>query len=93
MKIELTPQSEADLKTGILELIENYLEVRDKVKPRVLGLISSEELKDELGIGYTTLKKWEDNGLKPYQPPIEDTRKVFYKVSDVLKFLGVENGR
>ncbi|HEM3666906.1 TPA: XRE family transcriptional regulator [Streptococcus suis] len=93
MKIELTPQSEADLKTGILELIENYLEAREKVKPRTLGLITAEQLKDELGIKNKTLKRWEDNGLRRYQPPIEDTRKIFYRVSDVLKFLGVENGK
>lgn len=86
----LSKESEHSLTHGLLAIVEKYLEARDKVKPRVLGLISSEELKDELGIGYTTLKKWEDNGLKPYQPPIEDTRKVFYKVSDVLKFLGAD---
>ncbi|HFI0151121.1 TPA: XRE family transcriptional regulator [Streptococcus suis] len=90
MKIELTPQSEADLKTGILELIENYLDAREKVKPRVLGLITAEQLKDELGIKNKTLKRWEDSGLRRYQPPIEDTRKIFYRVSDILIFLGVE---
>lgn len=89
----LSKESEHALTHGLLAIVEKYLEAREKVKPRVLGLISSEELKDELGIGYGTLKKWEDNGLKLYQPPIEDTRKIFYKVSDVLKFLGVENGR
>lgn len=86
----LSKESEHSLTHGLLAIVEKYLEARDKVKPRVLGLISSEELKDELGIGYTTLKKWEDNGLKPYQPPIEDTRKIFYKVSDVLKFFGAD---
>ncbi|HFI0036074.1 TPA: XRE family transcriptional regulator [Streptococcus suis] len=93
MKIELTPQSEADLKTGILELIENYLEAREKVKPKLLGLMTAEQLKDELDIEYKTLKRWEDNGLRRYQPPLEDTRKIFYRVSDILIFLGVENGR
>ncbi|MDG3132609.1 XRE family transcriptional regulator [Streptococcus suis] len=88
----LSKESEHTLTHGLLRMVESYLQTREQVKPRVLGLITSEEMKDELGIGYGTLKKWEDNGLKPYQPPIEDTRKVFYKVSDVLKFLGVENG-
>lgn len=90
MRLELTAQSETDLKTGILELIGNYLEAREKVKPRVLGLITAEQLKDELGIKNKTLKRWEDNGLRRYQPPIEDTRKIFYRVSDILIFLGVE---
>lgn len=93
MKIELTPQSEADLKTGILELIENYLEAREKVKPRILGLITAQQVKDELGIEYKTLQRWEKNGLRRYQPPIEDSKKIFYRVSDVLIFLGVEDGK
>ncbi|MCK4004636.1 XRE family transcriptional regulator [Streptococcus suis] len=93
MRLELTAQSETDLKTGILELIENYLVAREKVKPRTLGLITAQQLKDELGIKNKTLKRWEDNGLRRYQPPLEDTRKIFYRVSDILKFLGVENGK
>ncbi|MGQ7480624.1 XRE family transcriptional regulator, partial [Streptococcus suis] len=66
---------------------------REKVKPRTLGLITAQQVKDELGIKDKTLKRWEDNGLRRYQPPLEDTRKIFYRVSDVLKFLGVENGK
>ncbi|HEL1704139.1 TPA: XRE family transcriptional regulator [Streptococcus suis] len=93
MRLELTAQSEIDLKTGILELIENYLEAREKVKPRTLGLITAQQVKDELGIKDKTLKRWEDNGLRRYQPPLEDTRKIFYRVSDILIFLGVENGK
>ncbi|MBL1126045.1 XRE family transcriptional regulator [Streptococcus suis] len=93
MRLELTAQSETDLKTGILELIGNYLEARERVKPKLTGLITAQQLKDELGIKNKTLKRWEDNGLRRYQPPLEDTRKIFYRVSDVLKFLGVENGK
>ncbi|HHT7817000.1 TPA: XRE family transcriptional regulator [Streptococcus suis] len=93
MKLELTAQSEIDLKTGILELIENYLEAREKATTRVTGLITAQQVKDELGIKAKTLKRWEDNGLRRYRPPLEDTRKIFYRVSDVLKFLGVENGK
>lgn len=93
MKIELTPQSEVDLKTGILELIENYLEAREKVKPKLLGLMTAEQLKDELDIEYKTLQRWERHGLRRYQPPLEDTRKIFYRVSDILIFLGVEDGK
>ncbi|HEM5186563.1 TPA: XRE family transcriptional regulator [Streptococcus suis] len=93
MRLELTVQSEIELKTGILELIENYLEAREMVKPRLTGLITAQQLKKELDIEYKTLKRWEDNGLRRYQPPLEDTRKIFYRVSDILVFLGVENGR
>ncbi|MDS6122462.1 XRE family transcriptional regulator, partial [Streptococcus pneumoniae] len=31
--------------------------------------------------------------LRRYQPPLEDTRKIYYKISDIWKFLGVENGK
>ncbi|MGQ7491746.1 XRE family transcriptional regulator [Streptococcus suis] len=93
MRLELTAQSETDLKTGILELIGNYLEARERVKPKLTGLITAQQLKSELDIKDKTLKRWEDNGLRRYQPPLEDTRKIFYRVSDILKFLGVENGK
>lgn len=46
---------------------------------------------DELGLKYNTLRRWEEAGLKRYQPPMEDTRKVYYRVSDILAFLGVYN--
>ena len=90
MRIELTQQSETELKTGILELVETYLNARKQVKPRILGLITAQQVKNELGIKDKTLKRWEDNGLRRYQPPLEDTRKIFYRVSDILIFLGVE---
>ncbi|HEL1914129.1 TPA: XRE family transcriptional regulator [Streptococcus suis] len=89
----LSRESEQDLTHGLLDMVGKYLEVREKVKPRTLGLITAQQVKDELDIEYKTLKRWEDNGLRRYQPPLEDTRKIFYRVSDVLIFLGVENGK
>ena len=81
-----------ELKTKILEAIARYLKSRDTVKPRLTGLISAQEVMDELDVKYKTLQKWEDAGLRRYQPPLEDTRKIYYRISDLLKFLGVENG-
>ena len=81
-----------ELKTKILEAIERYLKSRDTVKPRLTGLISAQEVMDELDVKYKTLQKWEDAGLRRYQPPLEDTRKIYYKISDIWKFFGVENG-
>ena len=89
----LSRESEQDLTHGLLDMVGKYLEAREKVKPRLLGLITAQQIKDELDVEYKTLKRWEDNGLRRYQPPLEDTKKIFYRVSDVLKFLGVENGK
>ncbi|MCC9884028.1 XRE family transcriptional regulator, partial [Streptococcus agalactiae] len=79
----LSKESEQDLTQGVLELVGNYLEVREQPQPRLLGLITAQQIKDELGIKAKTLKRWEDNGLRRYQPPLEDTRKHYYKVSDI----------
>ena len=89
----LSKESEQDLTQGVLELVGSYLEAREQTQPRLLGLITAQQVKDELGIKDKTLKRWEDNGLRRYQPPLEDTRKIFYRVSDILIFLGVENGK
>ena len=51
----LSKESEYDLTHGVLELVENYLEARDTVKPRLTGLISAQEAMDELDIKYKTL--------------------------------------
>lgn len=87
----LSKESEHDLTHGILEVVERYLEAHDRLKPRLTGLISAQQVMDELGVGYNTLKRWEEAGLKRYQPPVEDTRKVYYRISDILAFLGVYN--
>ena len=89
----LSKESEHDLTHGILEVVEKYLEARDLHKQRLTGLISAQEVMDELDIKYLTLQKWEKAGLRRYQPPLEDTRKIYYRVSDIWKFLGVENGK
>ncbi|HEM3201094.1 phage protein [Streptococcus suis] len=89
----LSKESEQDLTHGLLDIVGKYLEGREKVKPRILGLMTAEQLKSELDIEYKTLQRWEKHGLKRYQPPLEDTRKIFYRVSDILIFLGAENGR
>ncbi|HEM3481647.1 XRE family transcriptional regulator [Streptococcus suis] len=89
----LSRESEQDLTHGLLDMVGKYLDAREKVKPRLLGLITAQQIKDELDVEYKTLKRWEDNGLRRYQPPLEDTRKIFYRVSDILIFLGVDNGK
>ena len=89
----LSKESEQELAHGVLDLVENYLGARDTIKPRLTGLISAQVAMEELDIKYKTLQKWENAGLRRYQPPLEDTRKVYYKVSDILNFLGVVTGK
>ena len=88
----LSKESEYELAHGVLNIVESYLGARDLLKPRLTGLMSAQEAMDELDIKYKTLQRWENAGLRRYQPPLEDTRKVYYKVTDLLKFLGVDNG-
>ncbi len=87
----LSKESEYELAHGVLNIVESYLRARDILKPRLTGLMSAQEAMDELDIKYKTLQRWENAGLRRYQPPLEDTRKVYYKVTDLLKFLGVDN--
>ena len=87
----LSKESEQELSQGVLTLIDTFLKSQDKVSQKTLGLRTAKQLKDELDIKDNTLKRFEKNGLKRYQPPLEDTRKVYYKVSDILIFLGADN--
>ncbi|MTB63848.1 hypothetical protein GGG87_02320 [Streptococcus sp. zg-86] len=73
-----------------LKAFSAFLEYYNKPKSKILGLITAQEVQDELGVKWKTLQRWERAGLKRYQPPLEDTRKVFYKITDVLIFLGVD---
>ena len=80
----LSKESEQDLTQGLLELVGSYLEAREQTPPRLLGLIAAQQVMDELEVSYNTLKRWEEAGLKRYQPPVEDSRKVYYRISDIL---------
>lgn len=86
----LSKESENSLKMELLALVAGFLKSYTKPKPRLLGLMTQKQVLEELGIGYLTLQRWEKIGLKRYIPPVEDTRTVFYKVDDILVFLGVE---
>lgn len=90
MKLELSPNAERSLKKAILDLIARFLDSYTKPAPRVLGLMNRTDVAQELGVSKQTLKRWEDDGLRPYSPPMESSKATFYKVSDLLEFLGVE---
>ncbi|MGV2999544.1 MerR family transcriptional regulator [Streptococcus suis] len=52
-----------------------------------LPILTQKELLQQLKISPNTLKSWERKGLSRLEPPIENTRTVFYKISDVIDFL------
>lgn len=86
----LSQEAELALLGRIEFLIDDYLS--HAVLPSrsdLFGLIQQKELIKELGISLVTLHEWERLGLTRYCPPIEGTRKVFYKKSDVMKFLSI----
>ena len=87
----LSKESEESLKMEVLNLVSGFLKSYTKPKPKTLGLITQDELLADLSVSFNTLQRWEQAGLKRYMPPIEGTRTVFYKIDDVLLFLGVEN--
>ncbi len=88
----LSQEAELALLERIEHLINDYLS-HAMLSPHSdsVGLIQQKELIKELGISLVTLHEWERLGLTRYCPPIEGTRKVFYKKSDVMKFLSITN--
>ena len=86
----LSQEAELVLLERIEHLINDYLS-HAMLSPHSdsVGLIQQKELIKELGISLVTLHEWERLGLTRYCPPIEGTRKVFYKKSDVMKFLSI----
>lgn len=89
MKI-FSKETENNLMRSILDLIDNFLKAYTRPPEKILGLITQKQLMNELDIKESTLKRWESLGLKRYMPPVENTKKAYYRVSDVLKFLGME---
>lgn len=75
----------ANIEKQLSILIDLSIDKRDS-KPS-LGILTQKELLEQLNIAPNTLKSWELKGLKRLEPPIEGTRTVYYKVSDVIRFL------
>lgn len=82
---------EAELE--LLEKVGNHLEKRlelEKQRNDSWDLISRADLLEKLGISGTTLNNWEKCGLRPYQSPFENSKKIYYRKSDIYNFLAVE---
>lgn len=88
----LSRESEIEIKVTILELVSTFLDNYETHKC-TLGLMSPKQVQEELQIGRKTLTEWEKAGLKRYKPPIVDSRKIYYKKTDILQFLGGYYGK
>ncbi|WP_156018224.1 helix-turn-helix transcriptional regulator [Streptococcus ruminantium] len=71
----------------IEEMINLLLVLIQKQSHKHLPILTQKELLQELQISPNTLKKWEKRGLQRLEPPVEGTRAVYYKLSDVIDFL------
>ena len=87
----LSEEYQKELAQGVISVLDKVLEGYSKLDKHQLGIITAQQVMDELEVSYNTLKRWEEAGLKRYQPPVEDTRKVYYLKRDILAFLGVYN--
>lgn len=88
----LSKEGEDALNLTFGELFSKFLKNHEKIPPRVTRIITKNRVKQELEVSDNTLAKWERMGLKRYQAPGEDVRKIFYLVDDLHRFLGVEDG-
>ncbi|MCB2847306.1 hypothetical protein K3N62_07520 [Streptococcus dysgalactiae subsp. dysgalactiae] len=82
---------EAELE--LLEKVGCYLEKRWQLELENKDdwdLIPRQDLLEKLDITGTTLKNWEKEGLKSYQSPFENSKKVYYRKSDIYNFLSVD---
>ena len=79
-----------EIARPILEAIQELSKQKEDKKTAQIGLIPQNVVLEELNIDWGTLDKWEDEGLKRYEPPIEKTRKVYYDRDEIRKFLSLK---
>ena len=73
--------------------IDDHLRKRmelEKQRDDNWDLISRPEVLEKLGISGTTLNNWEKHGLRPYQSPFENSKKIYYSKTDIYNFLAVD---
>ena len=85
----LSREAELDMLERIDEHLNKRLELERQYNDG-WDLIPRADLLDKLAISGTTLNNWEKYGLKPYQSPFENSKKIYYRKSDVYNFLTVD---
>lgn len=91
MNLTISNEDIRDIKQAFLKVLTNFLVTYEQQPQRVLGLMTPKQVIKELDISRGTLIKWEEQGLKRYQPPLDGGRLIFYRRTDILQFLGVED--
>ncbi|QBX08321.1 hypothetical protein [Streptococcus gordonii] len=79
---------ERSLLDKVDKLAERKLELERELHNKT-GLITAKELKDELDISGTTLNNWMREGLVSFQTPFENSKKLYFRVTDIINFLTV----
>ncbi|CAM4155319.1 hypothetical protein AT575_06015 [Streptococcus penaeicida] len=77
----------------ILDEVDKHLEKRLELERQNndgWDLVSRQVVLEKLGISQATILKWEKCGLKSYQSPFENSKKIYYRKSDIYNFLSVE---
>lgn len=59
-----------------------------KISESSFELMTQKEVLEKFELSPVTLQDWENHGLKRYQPPMDGSRKVYYKKIELLAFLG-----
>ncbi|WP_449461357.1 XRE family transcriptional regulator [Streptococcus suis] len=82
---------ELNLIDSVVSVFERYLDRRLEKESEHLtcGLVTRQKLMKDLDLKDETLRKWEEAGLRRYQPPFEKTSKIYYKETDIERFLTV----
>ncbi|HFI0587195.1 TPA: XRE family transcriptional regulator [Streptococcus suis] len=82
---------ELNLIDRLVSAFESYLARRLEKESEHLtcGLVTRQKVMKDLDLKDETLRKWEDAGLKRWQPPFEKTSKIYYKETDIERFLTV----
>lgn len=87
----LSPEMETILANNILKRVDKLLEVREK-QPPGHELVTQSQAMELYEVSRTSLKRWERLGLRRYTPPIANSTNIYYKIKDIERFLGVEDG-
>ncbi|QIW58309.1 hypothetical protein GU334_05065 [Lactococcus raffinolactis] len=77
---------ESLIKEGVDAAIEKII----AVKLLDEDTITQQEVLKKYKITDPVLKTWRKAGLKRYEPPIRGTRSLYYRKSEIEKFLGMK---